>query len=276
MTDWDQLREIGHQASPPPFDSLVRTAHQRDRRRRVATGAATLALVTVLGIGAWMANRNGDGSPQPIDNPSQSPAPSQVALPEGVNALPTPDANDESVTTEPGRYRVALSETLAIEVELPIATNANNDGLYLAYKSTILKVELAGDDYGVPYDACRQVDSIKPVGPTVDDLVTAIGNQTSYRVTGALPAQIDGAGGRFFELRIPAGYDASQCVDDQVGLPGNPGSSNNMAPGYLGRWWIVDVEGQRVVVQLFTADRGAPELEVMTKAVEGITFRSTT
>ena len=276
MTDWDQLREIGHQASPPPFDSLVRTAHQRDRRRRIVTGAATVAIVTVLGVGAWMTNGNGGGSPQPIDDPSHSPAPSQVALPEGVNALPTPNADDESITIEPGRYRIALGDSLAFDVELPVETSANGDGLYLAYRSTILKVETADEDYGVPYDGCRTFDVISPVGPTVEDLVTAIRNQTVYRLSPPTPVAIDGARGQYFELRIPAGYDASQCVDDQVGLPGNPGSSNNMAPGYLGLWWIVDVDGQRVVVQLFTEDRDAPELELMTKAVEGISFRSTT
>jgi hypothetical protein len=274
MTDWDQLREIGHQASPPPFDSLVRTAHQRDRRRRVVTGAATVALVTALGIGAWLANGNGGGNPQPIDDPSESPAPSQVALPESVHALPTPDANDESITTEPGRYRIALSDTLAFDVELPIETNANNEGLYLAYRSTILKVETADGDYGVSPDACRSFNVIDPAGPAVDDLVSAIRSEPIYSVSQPEPVEIDGARGQYFVLRIPPNYDASRCADDQVGLPGTQESANNMEPGYLGRWWIVDVDGQRVVVQLFTAERNAPELEVMTKAVEGITFRS--
>ena len=34
-------------------------------------------------------------------------------------------------------------------------------------------------------------------------------------------------------------------------MPGNPGTSNNMAPGYVGDWWILDVDGQRVVVQQY-------------------------
>jgi hypothetical protein len=275
MTDWDQLRAIGEHTAPPSFDSLVETAHQRDHRRRIVTGAVTLSILGALALGAWMANKSDDGAIQPIKDPSDRSTSDQVALPDGVLPLPEADASDEAVTTEPGRYRVALDKTRAFDVELPVGTSVNSDGLYMSYKDTLLKVETAGEGYGVPDDPCVTFNFIKPVGPTVDDLVTAIRGQSLYRVRDLAPVEIDGAPGRYLELRFPPGFDASPCVDEQLGLPGNPGSNNNMEPGYVGRWWIVDVDGHRTVVQVFAGRSDAEGFERMANVAEGITFTPT-
>jgi hypothetical protein len=275
MSDWDQLHEIGHRVSSPPFDSLVASAARRDRRSRIVTGAVTLALLAALGFGIGMVNDE-ESVLQPAQDPSDSVStPGQVALPAGVLALPESDGVEDAVVLEAGRYRVPLSDTLSFDVDVPPGTEANNGGLYLAVEETVLKVEAAGQDYGVPSDPCSAYTRIEPAGPTVGNLVGAIRNQPIYRASRPEPIEFAGAVGQYVELRIPRAYDASSCGDGQVGLPGNPGSNNNMSPGYVGHWWIVEVEGQRAVVQTL-CDQCDPEpSEPIARMVQSITFTPT-
>ncbi len=272
MTDWDQLREVGHRVSPPPFDSLVATADQRDRRGRIAIGVAALGLLAAVGFGVGMVNgENRVG--QPANDPSDSvPSPGQETLPAGVIALPELEDADEVIALPAGRYRVALGETLSYDVDVPSGTEANNRGLYLAIHGAVLKVEAAGAAYGLPADPCSAFGGLVPAGPTVADLVSAIRDQPIYRVSRAEPVRIGDASGQFLEVRIPSGYDASSCSGDQVGLPGNPGTNNNMAPGYVGHWWILDVEGQRAVLQTFCDACGSKGSDFVAAMVESITF----
>ena len=273
MTDWDQLREVGHQVSPPPFDTLVSTARKRDRRGRVVTGALALAVVATLGIGIRMAGDGGDA--QPVKDPSDPVSTDQVALPEGVLRLPAPGPADEITIAEPGRYRVPLGDVGSFDIDLPQGSSVSGDGLYTTLGSTTLKTELAGESYGVPADPCHSYRDVQPAGPTVDDLVSAIRNEPAYRVSRREAVEIDGAAGQYLEIRLPAEYDVSTCTENQLGLPGNVGSNNNMEPGYVGRWWILDVAGQRTVLQAFCAPCEAPTTEEVTDMVEGISFTST-
>jgi hypothetical protein len=199
-------------------------------------------------------------------------ATSTLPLPDGVHPLQPPDADGDPVPLVAGRYQVLLSDTLALEIDLAEGTLANEDGLYLDSKDGIIKVEAAGDVYGVPSDPCNDQFPL-PVGATVDDLVAAVQDAPIYRVSRPQPVEIGGAAGTYLEIRIPAGYDSLPCKSSELGLPGNPSTSNNMPPGYVGGWWVLDVDGQRVVAQQFCGGRcpsGAADR--LTTAVEGITF----
>ena len=115
---------------------------------------------------------------------------------------------------------------------------------------------------------------IEPAGPTVGNLVGAIRNQPIYRASHPEPIEFEGAPGPCMHrgLRIPRGYDASSCSDGQVGLPGNPDANNNMSAGYVGHWWIVDVDGQRAVVQTLCDACGSKGSDFVAAMVESITF----
>jgi hypothetical protein len=272
MTDWEAMHEIGDRVSPPPFESLVASADHRGRRSRIATGAVTLALLAALGFAIGTLNDE-DTVLQPAQDPSDSVStPGNVALPAGVLALPEPDGEEDAVVLEAGRYRVPLSDTLSFDVDVPPGTEANNGGLYLAVEEIVLKVEAAGEDYGVPRDPCSAYTDIEPAGPTVGNLVNAIRNQPIYRASRPEPIEFEGAGGQYLELRIPRGYDASSCGDRQDGLPGNPDANNNMSPGYVGHWWILDVNGQRAVVQTLCDQCDPQTSEPITRMVQSITF----
>jgi hypothetical protein len=76
----------------------------------------------------------------------------------------------------------------------------------------------------------------------------------------------------YLRLHIPPDFDASSCTDRQIGLPGNPGTSNNMAPGYAGHWWVLDVDGQRVVAQTYCDQCDMDQFLVGMRMVQSITF----
>ncbi len=188
----------------------------------------------------------------PSSSPSSSPTPTDagtdVALPDGVLALPERPAGASSVDLEPGRYRVALDDTLAFDITLPAGTTAHDDGLFLATETFIIKTELAGEEYGVPRDPCTD-QVIEPTGSTVEDLVAALSDLTAYEVSAPEAVELGGAEGAVLEARVPRGYDDTSCTGGAVQLPGNPETAVSGPAPYVGRWWVLDVDGRRVVVQ---------------------------
>lgn len=209
-------------------------------RTFTAGAAAAAALLPLLAGCSDEEPANASGS-----TPSSTAADEAPALPGGVTRLPDPEAGS---TVQPGRYRVPLGDTLAFDIGLGAPTSIEGDGLYLSTPDFVLKTELATDRYGVPTDACHG-DGISPVGPSVADLVKAIRTQPGLQVDRPDLATFDGAHGKHLRVRIDPAFDVSTCRDGQVNLPGVHGTNNNVTPAYVGEWWILDVSGQRVVVQ---------------------------
>ncbi|WGY03647.1 hypothetical protein QI633_07735 [Nocardioides sp. QY071] len=243
MADWEPLRDLAQRVVPPDFDSLVSTARRRQRRTGIAVGAVTALLLVGGGIVVSTVDDHG-GAIQPAKAPPTSPS----DLPAGVLPLPPHGPDENPVSLAAGRYRIPLDDSLAFDVDLPTDTSAHDDGLFLATDSFILKTELAGDQYGVPRDPCTD-QTIVPTGPTVDDLVQALTTLPAYQVSPPQPVDLGGAHGTYLEARIPAGYDDTKCDGSAIQLPGNPDTAVSGPAPYTGHWWILDVDGRRVVVQ---------------------------
>ena len=206
--------------------------------------AVALASATAL-LGACSdSDDEANGSPSPTSSPATTATTRAVVLPQGVAMLPSNDPGADFATLAAGRYRVPLGESLAFDVDVPANTYAHSNGLFLATGKAVLKTEVAGEDYGVPSDACNE-DSIVPAGRTVDDLVRAIVQQPSYEVA-TEPIRLGGAEGSYLEVTVAAG--AKRCADG-VAVPGTPSSVASFSGDYHGRWWILDLDGQRLVVQ---------------------------
>lgn len=205
--------------------------------------------------------------------PSSSPS-SAGALPDGVLTIPERKAGEDSVSLAAGRYRVPLDDTLSFEVDLPDGTSAHDDGLFLATESFVLKTELAGEQYGVPRDPCTE-QTIEPTGPSVEDLVAALADLPAYEVSAPEAVRLGGAEGTYLEARVARSFDASACADGAVQLPGNPATVVGGPPPYTGRWWVLDVDGQRVVVQQNCWGCSEAEFERAPKTAQSITFTAT-
>jgi len=251
------------------------------RRNHILRTSVALAAVTAL-LGACSESsadpddkadeRLSTSSPTPTD---ESSVPTEeTELPDGVLPLPASDGG-EAASLGAGRYRIPLTDTLAFEVDVPDNTSAHDNGTFLATADFVLKTEAAGGKYGVPRDPCTD-QSIDPVGPTVDDLVQAITDLPIYEMTRPEPTELGGATGTYVETRIPRTYDASQCEGGAVQLPANPTTVVSGPPPYIGRWWILDVDGQRVVVQQNCWGCPVDHLNRPARMARSITFAPTT
>jgi hypothetical protein len=184
-----------------------------------------------------------------------SAQPDEDSLPDGVLPLPQPSGGDDFAVLPAGRYQVPISDTLAYEIELPEGTYAY-DGKYLAFDQArpqriagILYVDEAGEGVGVSRDPCTKQDDIVPAGRTIDELVSAISNQPILDVSEPVTAELGGARGLYLEVRIPKDYNASRCGGGEIGLVGRSGMIRNALPGYVGTWWVLNVDGERILVQ---------------------------
>ncbi|TQK72134.1 MULTISPECIES: hypothetical protein [unclassified Nocardioides] len=234
---------------------------------RVALAAALLPLAAGCSDDEPAEATQQDGPSVAADR-SSAPA---ADLPEGILALPARGPGEDSVSLAAGRYRIPLDDSLAFDVDLPTDTSAHDDGLFLATDSFILKTELAGDQYGVPRDPCTD-QTIVPTGPTVDDLVQALTTLPAYQVSPPQPVDLGGAHGTYLEARIPAGYDDTKCDGSAIQLPGNPDTAVSGPAPYTGHWWILDVDGRRVVVQQNCWGCSKKEFARAPEAPQSITF----
>jgi hypothetical protein len=268
MADWEKLRELTHEVPTPDFESLERTARGRQRRARAAAGVVGALVLVGAGLGIGTIDLGNGGDPAPAEDPTGS----LTDEPDLVQALPEPDGGEEAVALDAGRYRVPLDESLSFDVDVPDQTYAHDDGLFLASGPVVLKTELAGETYGVPADPCDD-QRIVSVGPTVADLVEAIRDRPIYAVDHVRPVRLGGAEGTYLEVRIRSDHVTGFCADG-VALPGTPTTSIGSSPGYHGYWWILDVDGQRVVVQQNCAC-GTGVIDRAAAIPRSITFRPT-
>jgi hypothetical protein len=100
-----------------------------------------------------------------------------------------------------------------------------------------------GNLYSEPCLTDEEADADVPVGPTVDDLVTALVDHSSLDVTDPVDVTFAGYSGKYLDLTVPE--DISECALYQ------PMDHHIYAQGPRQRWhmWILDVDGTRLVVE---------------------------
>ena len=111
--------------------------------------------------------------------------------------------------------------------------------------------------------ACRNHSPADPpVGPGVDDLATALANLAPFKVTSPPEdVTVDGYSGKHLEWTVPdLPYDHegfTECVDlnlaswmsPLLGPTGDNAFSGSGGPGYREEFWILDVDGTRLVIE---------------------------
>jgi hypothetical protein len=123
----------------------------------------------------------------------------------------------------------------------------------------------------VPAEPCALEGGMvdPPVGPRVDDLVAAFRNWPGDQASAATPASIDGFAGRRIELDL----QPYMCPFDQIQLWQTPtGSVRTLSSEEeLSTLWIVDVDGERLVIDATTYPATADEdLDELMAIVESI------
>jgi hypothetical protein len=103
-----------------------------------------------------------------------------------------------------------------------------------------------------------------PVGPSVDDLVTAISNLEGYEATAPVPTTVDGYDGQQLTVTAPTdsgceGFAPWATEDRHTGM--GPGESNILH--------VIDVDGVRVMISIAT-DQASPHAAAFDQVLESV------
>jgi hypothetical protein len=218
---------------------------------RISIAAAAVIGVAILGYGLLRGPSSVGPSATPTLTPIATPTASELRLP-GADYTQTPfgirgfgmcpsrtlrdcteDPRDDSIT-------VTVHAAEGWEGSAPsgvfVAGNLPPDGAAMI-------IHRGGWLYSQP---CRGEDYRTPdisVGPTVDDWATALDSHPLLQVTTPVEATLAGYSGKYVELQVPS--DIGMCLFYR------PLDDTSYAQGARQRWrfWILDVEGIRVVIQ---------------------------
>jgi hypothetical protein len=263
---------------------------------KLATAAAAMVVVALvatnlLPTGVDAPERGAAVAPPPARSPSPSPLPSRPPTARWRTGT-------EYSAIDPGRYDVSWAQG-RITLTMPAGWLSANAGFgWCEARSCLLpqggttiteqRLEVLGPTLSL--SLAHDVESITlrvrgcagladlrtlnaaPVGPTVDDLSTALANQTGGRRSGPVDVTLGGYPARKFMLTMPA------LVGGTCRYPlGHEIWANATTYGFTipeegtGTVYIVDVNGVRLVIT--SLDRGASaedraELEAMVASIE--------
>jgi hypothetical protein len=223
--------------------------------------AAAVAVVAV--VGTLIVAAGGDDE-NPVDTAT---SPTTAAAPAPAPAAPQDVMQVDGTRLELGSYVIDPSgdDTTPVRVTYDVAADGwdpwpgavkhSSAGHALLTITTVPNLVTDG--------CLDHTPAVPPVGASVDDLVTALSRLAPFAVT-ASPTDVTAFGyaGKHLELTLPADlpedtsaenfHDFTGCADGEVHSwisTNNDGSFYGYeTPGYTEEFWILDVEGTRLVL----------------------------
>jgi hypothetical protein len=255
---------------------------------KLAIAAAAVVVVALVGINLLPRSGGvGGPGPTPTSNPTQVPSPTQAPSPSTASNLNftgsyvagTTYVIEDPCCVAPGRMTFTMSAT----------------GWYAPLEAWRIGKTVTGgshtfDLYVTPYfvdnvytGGChwRGTELNPPVGPTVDDLATALQAQAG---PGAIPptaVTVGGHPGKKVELSVPEGLDVTTCDSDgdypifgrfvsDGGYGAQPYTHDN---GQHNTFYIVDVDGTRQVIDaMYLPGTSAADRAELDQIVASIRF----
>jgi hypothetical protein len=255
-----------------PLDQL-RSRIVAARRRRVAAAAATTAGLVAVAVGVAMARPGSEtGSVEPTDRQTPGSGPAY--------SLVDPQA-DGSVALPAGRYALAAdgggTSRLAV-LQVPEGFHGFG-GWSLGAEEGPPNNHFHGVSYhtveAVPEDGCSRDDQPMDAGTSPEDLVAALDAQKMTSTTAPEPVSLAGHDGMYLELTASQRIRPKRCTDGvfEIWSSGSDGHWLLFEPGQVDRLWLLDVDGQTVVLDA----RSVPEVtqdqvDVITDIVESVRF----
>lgn len=245
--------------------------------------AAVVAVVVVLiGInflGTSAVGGPGLGGSTPTSEPAATPTPEPTAAPTPEGLLP----EGSHVLTDGGP--IDGLPTLPVTVTIPASDwyGEPGDGILIKDDNSAAPdgagmIVFFGDLY-VYGDPCNWATT-RPDTPatTVDELVAALTAQASRDATEPLDVTVDGYTGKSITLHVPEDAVFGECDSGTFGSWGMPSADlspfrYHQDPGQIDKLWIVDVDGELVVIDIAYYD-GTPSevVDEMEAIVESISF----
>jgi hypothetical protein len=251
----------------------------------VSAWRVTVACCALLAAASCTASEdNADPSPSPSDAPSSAaagtPGPQDPVLSPGPGeVLELDPRGPEYVFTRQGRYAVRLNPHLLYEVDAPDMWEVYR-GRYFSTSdfsggAGVFSVAGPVTHASLPAHPCRNRDLV-PVGTTARDLADALGAQPVLQVTRPKPVSLTAGRGVYVEVKIPEDVPSASCQGGDVALfswRGSPPEWWVVTAGNTLHFWILDVDGQRLVLAGFceTPCEDA-ELESLGDMADSVTF----
>jgi hypothetical protein len=233
-------RPLGHEPGS--------TRRSTGRWMLAAAAAAVVAVVGTLLVAASRDEKN------PVDTVTSTPTTVAAAA---QDVLQVPGSSSGFPDLEPGRWFIDPDDddTTPLRVTYQLAAegwSAWFGAVKIADRGfTMLSITTVSN---LVTDGCVDPTPLEPaVGPTVDDLATALSQLAPFEVT-APPTDVTllGYQGKHLELTVPD-IEIADCLDGRLHSwisPVNDGSafSGYDGPGQTEELWILDVEGTRLVL----------------------------
>ena len=245
-----------------------RTTPMSNLMRLVAAMAVTV-VVGVVALNLFGASPDAGGvgaggspSASPVPTPTPTPTPTSTPTPTNAPSAAFPEFPGVSDDVAPGTYLWSSGATTPADITFTLPAGWQSR-FGIPNKDRGGPGEIAVGNWivsNVYADPCRWQESLldPAVGPTVDDLASAMAAQKDRNASAPTDVTLGGYPAKRVELSIPTDLDLATC--DQGAFrtwvsPGdNPfaivGSSENlgMHPGQRDVVYIVDVDGDRLVI----------------------------
>ena len=216
-------------------------------------GIGAVAVIVIALVSINYVAPGGLGGPGPTATPTSEPSPTpQGTVPPTAQCI---DLNPDLPSLAVDRY--CIDDPFPVEITLDIP----NTGWEPYVPTNDLAALLNGNAWALAFmeignlhaDPCHPDAGMldPPIGPTVDDLVGALREQSRYAVSADKQVTIGGYTGQEFE--VSATYDAADCneIDASWGVTPSGSATNGSLVPTLDRpvWvWVGDVDGTRLVI----------------------------
>jgi hypothetical protein len=176
-----------------------------------------------------------------------------------TTAATAPSSSDPTLRTLAGTV-FGTGDYPSYAVDVPPGWSTT-DGHFVVKTGPVV-IGLSVWDVGqVPRHPCNWSENLRDPGPTVDDLVGALATQRLREATEPIDVSLGGYEGRYLQLSVPADWvvtgdsDFKGCDDPGNGhqdfvswLGDGQGERYAQVVGQIDRLWILDVDGQRLLV----------------------------
>jgi hypothetical protein len=195
-------------------------------------------------------------------------------------STPTPSAAASGATTLEGHI-VGDSDHPGYTVEVPDGWSTEDGGFIVKEGPDALGLSV-WDVGEVPRHPCRWQGTETEPGPTVDDLVEVLTSQRLRDATAPSEVMLAGHEGLYLEWSVPddwivTGDSAFQGCDDAGDFVSwwgkDAGQRYQQVAGQVDRLWILDVEGQTLLVDAtYSPDTSAADREELEHVVASLRF----
>ncbi len=244
---------------------------------RISRRLLTLAIAGVLFLVGCSSEPPAQGSRSPGVSVSPHPGPEVLA------------ESEESEALSAGTYVLDLAASASGVERIPNITITVPDGWAHLGNWVVHSGEGTDHFVGITFwdvdevyaHPCQWSSRTIQPGPTVVDLAKALAERPLRDATEPVDIVVDGYRGMQLEWSVPVDIDFSTCDQDDfrswTGVEGSWGGSvrYHQGPGQVNRLWILDIEGERLVVDtMYMPSTDAGDRKELLHVMESIRFET--